>query len=81
MVHVFKPRAFNQKKNRWNKLILNCFKESMKLKRKMDNLKFMVSMNMLINSLLLLKCKKIEDNVNSLIYKVNTTKSRESFKD
>ena len=53
----------------------------MKLKRKMDNLKFMVSMNMLINSLLLLKCKKIEDNVNSLIYKVNTTKSRESFKD
>ena len=36
MVHVFKPRAFNQKKNRWNKLILNCFKESMKLKRKME---------------------------------------------
>ena len=38
-------------------------------------------MSLLMNSLLLMKCKKIEDNINNLMYKVNSIKSHKEFKD
>ena len=47
----------------------------------MDNLKFMVSMSLLMNSLLLLKCIKISDNIDTLMYKVNSIKLQKEFKD